>query len=294
VCISLGRLVESVISQNNWIDISWDGERVREQKENVQLSFIETINSVIEFNTISDLVALDIANKYENLYLSLSGGCDSEFIANVFVRNNIKFTPLILVIKEFPEIESWYARRWCAQNKIEPIVLELAPQTLDDILLKYSKIIKPRMTMGLFPAYIAEYVSSLGGHLVTGNQLEYFPDQEQLSGYDSELGDYQGFIFSECDAYIETVFPDQHPWAFYYWNPDIVASFVDCYDPSITLQENKSKIYNVAIRPKCHFPGIINCINNKFLLNSRKYFGTSDLVCLGNKNELLNKLVVCA
>lgn len=275
----------------SWVDITWDNLPARQQKENVQLNFSSTTDSIKDFNTICNLVAVNIAGKYNNLYLSLSGGCDSEHIANVFVRNNIKFTPVILIIQGFPEIESWYARRWCDQNHIIPVILKLNPSDIDDILVKYSKIIKPRMPLGLFPTYIAEYVNSVGGHLVTGNQLEYYPDQEQLSGYTNELGNYQGFIFSESDTYVESAFPNQHPWSFYYWNPDIMASFVNSYNPALTLQENKSKIYNVAIRPKCHFPGVINCVSNKFLLESRKYFGTTDLVCLGNKNELLNKLV---
>ena len=86
--------------------------------------------------------------------------------------------------------------------------------------------------------------------------------------------------------------PDQHPWGFYYWSPDILAAFVNEWDTSMTMQENKANIYKVNYRPKMGYPSdMINVekyTNRKALASE---FGTLDCALLGTKQSLLEKLV---
>ena len=107
-----------------------------------------------------------------------------------------------------------------------------------------------------------------------------------------QLGNYVGFVMEETDRYLETMCPDQHPWGFYYWSPDILAAFVNEWDTSMTMQENKANIYKVNYRPKMGYPSdMINVekyTNRKALASE---FGTLDCALLGTKQSLLEKLV---
>lgn len=279
-----------MLTRNNWLSVTWDGLPARQYKENICVEFRER-GSIMDFQDACDQVAQDIASKYKNLYLAFSGGSDCEAVANALVRNNIPFTPVILKIQSIQNIEQWYAENWCKQHNIKPTILEISHEDLDkNILLKYSQITLPRQPLGLLPCYIAEYVDSQNGHLLTGNQLEYYPDHEQMAYLDSQLDGYQGFIFQETDMYIDTVWANKHPFGFFYWTPDIMASFINAWDESLTIQENKAQIYKVNIRPKL-LPRVNAGPQHQHLSKIVHKFGTTDVYRLGNKHELLDKLV---
>jgi len=286
-----------MLCRDNWIDISWDGLPQRKQKENLRVIFNQKADKIIPFDQACDQTAHEIYSQYKNLYVALSGGCDSENVANTFYRNNIPFTPIILIYNNVDDqeqvTESLYAIEWCKKHKIEPWVIH--SQNFIGSLEERAAFlnVKPRLFFGnVTSLMLATHVKERNGLLVTGYQLEYYPDHEQMTYLESQLGNYVGFVMEETDRYLETMCPDQHPWGFHYWSPDILAAFVNEWDTSMTMQENKANIYKVPHRPKLSYPKDFappDIYHNRHLLLSQ--FGTLDCALLGTKQSLLEKLV---
>lgn len=284
-----------MLCKNNWIDVSWDGLPSRRGKENLQVTFYQKTESIKSFQTVCDHVAIEIAGQHSNLFLALSGGSDSEHIANVLLRNKIQFTPLIVDYDHChdPEVveENWWAKHWCKQHKIQPVIVK-SNEYIGSLSEKQRFLhVKARLLHGVITAgIIHDAVTMHQGTLLTGNQLEYYPDYEQMTYLESQLGDYEGFVMQESDMYNEILAPNQHPWAFYYWNADIVAAFVNEWNTGFTIQENKAAIYGTSPRPKIgyrsNFP---KYLHNRHLL--ARSFGDRDVAMLGTKQSLLEKLV---
>lgn len=283
--------------KNNWIDISWDGKPIRTGPEDISLKINCRANELIPFDQACDQVAKDIAAKHENLFVSLSGGSDSEYVASCFHRNNIPFTVLMInydhELNPSQHYERWFARQWCKKHNVVPLEVNVGVmiETQQDHAL-FPKI-KPRLPKALTTQRILlELCDKHRASLVTGMQLEYYPDLDQMAYLEPWLGDYQGFVFEETDFYIETMIPNGHPWAFYYWTPEVMASFVHAWNIDLNMQQNKSQIYNTSLRPKFPYTGEFysyktwKCRN----LFSQKY-GTRDCALLGTRSALLQKLM---
>jgi hypothetical protein len=286
-----------MLCRDNWIDISWDGLTKRKQKENLRVAFNQKANKIIPFDQACDQIAQEIYSQHKNLYVALSGGCDSENVANAFYRNNIPFTPLILVydnVEDKEQVkESSYAIEWCKKNKVEPWIVH-SQNFIGSVEERASFLdIRPRLFFGnITSLMLSTHMKDRAGTLVTGYQLEYYPDHEQMTYLEPQLGDYVGFVMEETDQYLEAMCPDQHPWGFHYWNPDILAAFVNEWNTGMTMQENKANIYKVPYRPKMNYPRDILPIEK--LSNRKKIasnFGTLDCALLGTKQSLLEKLV---
>jgi hypothetical protein len=286
-----------MLCKDNWIDISWDGLPKRKQKENLRLTFNQKANKIIPFDQACDQVAQEIYSEHKNLYVALSGGCDSENVANAFYRNKIPFTPVILIydnVEDQEQIkESSYAIEWCKKNKVEPWIVH-SQNFIGSAEERASFLdIRPRLFFGnVTTALLNKTIESVDGVLVTGYQLEYYPDHEQMTYLEPQLGNYVGFVMEETDQYLETMCPNIHPWGFHYWSPDILAAFVNEWDVSMTMQENKANIYKVNHRPKMGYPSDI-LLKEKFQNRKRlaSQFGTLDCALLGTKQSLLKKLV---
>ena len=154
--------------------------------------------------------------------------------------------------------------------------------------------LKPRLIGGaVTTGFLKSYVEDRGGKLLSGFQLEYYPDHEQMTYLEPQLENYNGFVLEESDLYIETLEQNQHPWAFYYWSPEIMAGFVHKWDCDMTMQQNKSAIYKTSPRPKFAYPGdLISEIQSKSrnALAEAKW-GTRDCALMGSKEHLLSQLL---
>lgn len=286
-----------MLCRDNWIDISWDGLAKRKQKENLRVIFNQKADKIIPFDQACDQVAHEIYSQHKNLYVALSGGCDSENVANAFYRNKIPFTPVILIydnVEDQEQIkESSYAIEWCKKNQVEPQIIH--SQDFVGSLEERATFldIRPRLFFGnVTTALLNKTIESVDGVLVTGYQLEYYPDHEQMTYLEPQLGNYVGFVMEETDQYLETMCPNRHPWGFHYWSPNILAAFVNEWDTSMTMQENKANIYKVPHRPKMSYPKDFlpgKKISNRKILSNQ--FGTLDCALLGTKQSLLEKLV---
>lgn len=286
-----------MLCRDNWIDISWDGLAKRRQKENLQVKFNQKANKILPFDQACDQTAHEIYSEHKNLYVAFSGGCDSENVVNTLHRNQIPFVPIVAIYNHVQDqtqiAESNYALEWCNKNKVEPWVV-YSESFVGSVEERAAFLnVKPRLIFGLITSMLlAKYVEQRQGLLITGYQLEYYPDYEQMTYLEPQLGDYIGFVMEETDQYLETLYPDQHPWAFHYWNPDILAAFVNEWDTGLTMQQNKAKIYGVPHRPKISYP--LDMVSDAKFYNRRalaSQFGTLDCALLGTKESLLEKLV---
>jgi hypothetical protein len=136
-----------------------------------------------------------------------------------------------------------------------------------------------------------EEIEERGGQLISGMQVEYHPDV-QFSGEEGIPPEYKGFVINECDAYSEITSPNVHPWAFFYWSPEMLASTIYHWDTTLDMTRAKAKLYNTTLRPKM--------INEEFLhraafsmklVKPREMFGVIDCALMGDTEELLRKLL---
>lgn len=286
-----------MLCKDNWIDISWEGQPVRDGNKNVQVDLLEKCSTILPFQQACDIVAQDIASRYNNLFVTFSGGCDSENVVNALLRNKIPFTVLMItyghVYSPDQQYEQWFARHWCRRNNITPLEVDVRKYIETPQEHKNFVDYKPRLPFGLTTSSILlDIAEEHNANLVTGMQLEYYPDYEQMTYLEPQLGDYQGFVFEESDFYLETLAPNKHPWGFYYWSPDIMASFVNEWNTNLNMQENKSAVYGVSPRPKMGYPADLYSSDvYKLRKKIAKKWGTRDCALLGTKTQLLDKLV---
>ena len=287
-----------MLCKNSWIDMTWDGKPARTGKENIQVEFRQRAKTLINFDLACDIAAGEIYDTHKDLYLGLSGGADSEYVANCFYRNRIPFTPVILqynlATSNDQIYESWYAKQWCRQHNVEPLIVNIDDYVTSEREKKLYLELKPRLIGGaVTTGFLKSYVEDRGGKLLSGFQLEYYPDHEQMTYLEPQLASYNGFVVEESDLYLETLGANQHPWAFFYWSPEIIAGFVHEWNVNKTITENKSLIYKTSYRPKFlyptdFFPGHQSTARNA-LANAK--WGTRDCALMGSKEHLLSQLL---
>jgi hypothetical protein len=280
-----------MLSEDNWIEMDWEGKIPRHIKENFTVRFKDKAERIYPFNEICDITAKQIGEKYDNLHLSFSGGADSECVANALYRNKVEFVPVIMTLGEESTSETDYAFNWCKVRNITPLHLHFDYEILKNgVYSNALKTTRARLHIGVTPTLLVNEVESRGGHLIAGMQVEYHPD-EQFTGDEGIPKDYKGFLLNECDAYFEILSPNKHPWAFFYWSPEMMASVAHHWDTDLDMTRAKAKLYNTEYRPKM--------INKSFLGNARhmtrmrqprSVFGTIDCALLGDKGDLLREL----
>jgi hypothetical protein len=287
-----------MLCRDNWIDLTWDGASSRTGKENIQVKFRRQAKTLINFDLACNMAAQEIFDTHKDLYLGLSGGADSEYVATCFHRNGIPFTPIILqynlATSNDQAYESWYAKQWCRQHNVEPLIVNIDNYVTSDHEKSVYHTLKPRLLGGAVTAgFLKKFVDSREGKLISGFQIEYYPDHEQMNYLEPQLASYNGFVLEESDLYIETLGKNQHPWAFFYWSPEIVAGFVHGWNVNKTMTENKSLIYKTSHRPKFSyprnlFPGDQGAIRQA-IADSK--WGTIDCALLGTREQLLSQLL---
>ena len=183
-----------------------------------------------------------IQEKHNNIWLAMSGGYDSEFVANCFYDNNIPFTPIIWRIQDWPESD--YAIHWCRQRNITPHIVD--KDLLTGPTLSFLQKTAARMHTDHFLCTVNIVLSSIaekqGGFLVTGTGVPT-PDPD----YPIPMGDHTEF--SEHDFFME-ILKDHHPGSFLMYTVELFYALLKKTDITLPTQEAKSAIYGVNFRPK--------------------------------------------
>jgi len=237
-----------LVGHDNWCKVAIGPDRfyfdVASRASKLYTNFVDA----------ADYTANLLASKWNNrnLYLSLSGGLDSELCAYTLLRNKIEFTPLIVKIENINEIESWFAEYWCYTNKITPHIIHISSEQLYNNLFKdhILEMIRAgnfkKNNIGiLLNLFIADYVEKLNGYCISASgDIKY--------DFDKKL-----FCCNSFDFGIEIHRPNQHPSGFFIYTPEIALSYIYQFDPSIDEQYNKLNFYGVTARPKIDLIGNI-------------------------------------
>jgi len=266
----------------------------------------KTKSCIIPFEQAAANVAIDISSNYKNIFIAMSGGIDSEYVAETFLKLNLPFTPVIFELENLNYLDVWHAHRWCYYNNIKPEVIKFHLKDYTSAVLKNLKEYRTRTPGGTAVLrIIRDYVRSKNGHLVTGGgDFEYYPDptffhaSPFLFGYDKEIEDsshnpiVEGFVLNEPDI-IRSIMMPEMPFNFYSWAPEIVLSYVAVRDLTKNNEENKIDLTGCYPRPKNM--GIPEYIFNRDpdlsnIVVLRNYLGSSECNFMGSRQELINQL----
>lgn len=271
-----------MIVENNWLTTN-----IKDRVDNKNIDFSVNITPYSYEKTDFKTACISAANKIAALnrpiYISLSGGADSEYVVRVFKQLNIPFTALTvetygnyyelmyanLLYKEFPEINKVY--------------IDLKDRK--EYLKKYIRVVKTTKTLAVnsIPLLVAaEYVKAQNnnGILISG-------DHSGECGYNKTTG-IMLVGYNEWDYYTDIFVDDNMLIPFYQYDLNIVNSMVEKFG-KMTYEEYKQMMYGTLFRPKFNyhfkrgFNDVIEVIRNK-IKNSPKSQVTF------NKNQFLSMI----
>jgi len=251
-----------------------------ESEMDVRLS-LSSPTTLVPLDIAAENVARDIYATYPNLFLALSGGVNSEFVANTFLRLGIPFTPLIFKVDALNEPDVWWATNWCTNNGLTPLLVEETAKSLMTRVVMTSKATCSGLGLTLaVMSFLYKITNQNGGKLVTGSGLP-----EHITS--------QGYVFKESDILHATLFPIG-PWNFLSWTPEIMLSYIASSDITKTHENNKIDLFRCSPRPS--YTGIHEYYFENYPLAPnwnalRKDIGTIDYADLGTKDQLVSLLL---
>lgn len=215
-----------------------------------------------DINVIGNQVAQELYDTYGKIYVGISGGIDSEWVAKCFLRQGIPFTPIIYEADDLNSMDTWWARKWCEENNVTPVIFkEYLGQFTYGITSLSSKMMLRTPGGPYMMSRIGQYVKDQGGHLVIGAGFpEYFPDpnlnymrgrfkDNKLVNADGSIKN-TGWLMHESDITLARTLGQNHPgWNFLSWCPEIVLSYIGLRGQG-TSEFNKAKIFDCLPRPK--------------------------------------------
>lgn len=235
-------MIEVQGGHNNWYTLRFN---VGNSSDDVlfEMTFGENIAQPMSWNDAADYTAKCIAEKYENLYLGMSGGLDSEHVADILHRNNIKFTPIIGVLPA--QVDHHYALRWCRLHNMEPVVIEF--EFNDHRLLKIAKHMYQKIgawTDGsIINTYLSDYVQTNGGAFLfadptIGKRVFHKP-----------IGEYMDVSWVQLAS--QLVYNNHNnPNGFMNYTPEIFLAQAQFLDITLDEVESRAKLYNLPFRAK--------------------------------------------
>jgi hypothetical protein len=265
------------------------------------LTVNEQAREILSVSVAAQRTAHEIYDRYKNIYVAVSGGCDSEFVANSFLRAGVPFTPIMFTCENYLKLSEWYVDKWAQDNELEVVKFELS--FIDYMQQAHARAESARAicAMAVTPSIVADEVKRRGVYLVTGSMPAYWPDPK-IRLYQVEPDtDFRGFYIDEADYYIEMLDPNYHPWSFAYWSPEMLAAIVNAWDTSMPVEDNKWRIFDLMPRPKMNGSEVIqgntaanHCKEYRDQVEwswSGKRFGSRDFFQLPDKEQLLDLLV---
>jgi len=193
------------------------------------------------FQQSADYTAKLINVNYKNIYLCLSGGIDSEYVATVLLRNKIPFIPVILDA-DFARTEVQYAYKFCSTANIVPQVIDYTGPNGHHRLIKELAALAFRLNLPMDHGIIPNLISKL------------IPDANILTGYgdpfsvniNSPIGNMNEFY--DHDYYLHL--SGNHPGAFFSYTPEMLRAMIAEIDTTKSIQDAKEQLYRIGWRPK--------------------------------------------
>ena len=291
------------IGKDQWLRYHFNGENSREDNStNLSIEFNNSPTKFVLFERACKNVAQEIfeLNKEKKIYVAMSGGCDSETVANSFYKEGITFIPIIHELYygglETSYADTWWAKRWCKERGIEPYIRRITYKELLGENISFAEKIKARKLYSLQNVSLAEHAKDNDGILVNGQAfIEYYPEPtlEYLKdilkdpAFDNNKS---GWLLHEDDFYIDMNDPGYHPYNFLSWNSEIVLSYIQSRDMKLNSEDNKFKIMKCNPRPKLAAPDIAWTFLADPQRELKQKYGTSEVCFLGTHDEVINKL----
>ena len=230
----------------------WIQMNISDVSANLTLNFTN-------FQTLNKQDAIDytvdqLVKNYDNLYVCLSGGIDSEFAAQCLLSRGVKFTPLIVDIENHG-IESWYAHYWCYKNKITPKVIKLSWNFVEKTFPSITKKMPGSAFINALDYFCWLEVSKNNGKLITGSAEPF----DRTHGVDDDLSlastsnnlDINSFDFN-------LNYLGDNPGGFICYTPELFYNIIKDLDYNKPVQLAMSEYYEVAPRPKTTFIDLSN------------------------------------
>ena len=207
-----------------------------------------------------------IADKYENLFVSLSGGYDSEFVLKVCIDNKVPVTPII-VITNFNEVETSLALNFCKVNNIEPIVVKPTDREIIKLWYEYVYVIQGRGRHSSPILKSLQIAEQHNGWLLTGDCPP--TSDEHIDELDRPM--HNSFHLAEWDFYASELFG--HPGGLLGYSVECMYAFLNELDTNLSTQKAKSKLYGLNFRNKSYMNHSLamNMVFNALLENSASY-----------------------
>jgi hypothetical protein len=159
---------------NNWLESNFLD--IAAGKSNLfQVQFHPYKFTPMKFDEAAEYTAKLISFLPGPLYLGLTGGSDSEFVARTLVKFNIPFEPII-VASGANFMDVMYAVRLCDELKLKPIKVTV---TQNELLRYYRKHIAPANSDGLTHVHqmlAVEKAKELNGTIILGETHVYDPE----------------------------------------------------------------------------------------------------------------------
>lgn len=279
-------MIEVQGGHNSWYTFQYNNEC--DKPGTFKMLFDSNIATAMSWRAASDYTIQKIVEKYDNIYLALSGGLDSEYVANILWRNNVNFTPVVVCLPRC--VDHHYAIKWCRDHQVEPKVFELE---VDDRRL-YPEVERLIAATGFYNhgcvinSWITNWVIQQGGHLVTG---EPTLGQRYAHRPITDLMDVWWIEFIS-----QLVFPDyDHPAGFLNYTPEIFLSQALHLDTLLDDVESRAKLHGLSYRAKLSPPIEImtsRLLNNIVTVNKLEVVGhvPKNGGCEWYKQDLIKKL----
>jgi hypothetical protein len=232
----------------------------------------------MSFHQAADYTAMKIAEKYTNIFVSFSGGSDSDYVCHCFHRNDIKFTPIIIKTN-FNSIEMAYALHTCRKFNITPVIIDITDS-------EYLKIYKNN---------IIDEISSVGVQAVSGIiACRYAKEHDGVVIIGEHMIDNDNNNIwpgvNDWDFYNEVFVGEDYNIPFFNYTVEIAYAMIESIE-QIPIDEWKWQTYEIDFRPKVSyaFPPLVLGLIHK-LYNSRKYKPKTNFN-IGSKEDFLNLLI---
>lgn len=191
------------------------------------------------FAEASVRVARELSDSYgSSLYLSYSGGLDSDYVLQTFVANRLAITPVVLVTGLNAE-ESQRALSNCRALSVEPLVLTLTPKNFLLQIYKLSVRHNFDVLLGLVPALVREHLPP-GVKLITGSG-DPTPD----------VGKATSAFIPEWCYYLDIITVESNN--FFSQDASLFSAFLSEANRSLPSQESKARLYGMPEAKKIRY-----------------------------------------
>ena len=234
----------------------------------------------MSFREAADYTARLIYSKHKKIYVSLSGGADSEYTLRSFHRNNIPVIPIIVDTSGNKQ-ELMYAYKCCEELEYPPKIIEVK----DDLfLMTYYNIVNWICGYGIYsvPSIIAcKYARDMKGVLVIG---------EHVIDTDKNKNTIRPGA-NEWDFYNECFVGEEHTIPFFNYTAELAYALVKAISDE-PLNVFKSKTYGTELRPimKYEFGDKFNLVRN--VIDRSRKFNPNPHVDLNHIADTLEKYII--